>query len=109
MNCYSNHRDCARCRQCEHAVYCEESTRLAVADRRAATHPAEALKIYLPAIEQAVARANTADYERAANLLVTLRGVCQRADRDYGAEVARLKAAHSRKRNFMAALRQRGL
>ena len=90
-------------------VRCEESTRLAVADRRAATHPAEALKVYLPAVETAAARANTADYERAADLLVTLRGVCQRAGRDYGAEVARLKAAHSRKRNFMAALRQRGL
>ena len=90
-------------------VRCEESTRLAVADRRAATCPAEALKIYLPAVEKAVARANAADYERAADLLVTLRDVCQRAGRDHGAEVARLKAAHSRKRNFMAALRQRGL
>jgi hypothetical protein len=90
-------------------VRCEESTRLAVADRRAATYPAEALKIYLPAVEKAVARANTADYERAADLLVTLRDVCRRAGRDHGAEVARLKAAHSRKRNFMAALRQRGL
>jgi hypothetical protein len=90
-------------------VRCEESTRLAVADRRAATHPGEALKVYLPAVEKAVARANTAGYERAADLLVTLRDVCQRAGMDYGAEVARLKAAHSRKRNFMAALHQRGL
>lgn len=90
-------------------VRCEESTRLAVADRRAATHPAEALRIYLPAVENAVARANTTDYERAAELLVTMRDVCQRAGRDHGVEVGRLKAAHSRKRNFMAALRQRGL
>ena len=90
-------------------VSCEESTRLAVAGRRAATHPAEALKIYLPAVEKAVARASTADYEQAAELLVTLRDVCQRAGRDHDAEVGRLKAAHSRKRNFMAALRQRGL
>jgi hypothetical protein len=67
------------------------------------------LKIYLPAVEKAVARASTADYEWAADLLVTLKDVCQRADRDHGVEVARLKAAHSRKRNFVAALRQRGL
>lgn len=90
-------------------VRCEESTRLAVAHRRAATHPAEALKIYLPAIEKAVARAATADYERAADMLVTVRDVCRRAGIDHGAEVARLKAAHSRRRNFMAALRRRGL
>ncbi|MFC7274141.1 SWIM zinc finger domain-containing protein [Paractinoplanes rhizophilus] len=90
-------------------VRCEESTRLAVAGRRAVTHPAEALKIYLPAVETAVARANTADYEQAADLLVTLRDICQRAGTDHAAEVTRLKAAHSRKRNFMAALRQRGL
>jgi uncharacterized Zn finger protein len=90
-------------------VRCEESTRLAVAGRRAATHPAEALKIYLPALENAVARANNADYEWAADLLVTLKDVFRRSGEDHGAEVARLKAAHSRKRNFMAALRQRGL
>jgi hypothetical protein len=90
-------------------VRCEESTLLAVARRRAATHPAEALKIYLPAVEKAIARASTADYERAADLLVTLRDVFHRAGRDHDAEVARVKAAHSRKRNFMAALRQRGL
>lgn len=90
-------------------VRCEEPTRLAVARRRAATHPAEALKILLPAVESAIARSSTADYERAADLLVTLRDVFRRAGADHGAEVARLKAAHSRKRNFMAALRQRGL
>mgnify|MGYP006205225023 CR=1 FL=1 len=43
------------------------------------------------------------------DLLVTLRGVFARAGQDFEAEVARLKAAHSRKRNFLAALRQRGL
>lgn len=90
-------------------VRCKEPTRLAVAGRRAATHPAEALTIYLPVVEKAIARASTADYERAADLLVTLRDVFHRAGRDHDAEVARIKAAHSRKRNFMAALRQRGL
>ncbi|SDS11189.1 SWIM zinc finger family protein [Actinoplanes derwentensis] len=90
-------------------VRCEESTRLAVASRRAATHPDEALKIYLPAVENAIARATNADYERAADLLVTVRDMCHRAGTDHGAEVARLKADHSRKRNFMTALCQRGL
>lgn len=52
---------------------------------------------------------NTMGYERAADLLVTLRGVFARAGRDFEAEVGRLKAVHSRKRNFLGALRRRGL
>ncbi|WP_432973615.1 SWIM zinc finger family protein [Dactylosporangium sp. CA-233914] len=88
---------------------CDQQTRLAVTDRRSATHPAEALAIYLPIIETAVAQTNTMGYEQAADLLVTLRGVFARAGRDFEAEMARLKAVHSRKRNFLGALRQRGL
>lgn len=88
---------------------CDGATRMAVVGRRANTHPGEALDIYLPMIEQGVARANAVDYEQAADLLVTLKGVFQRAGRDFDQEVTRLKTAHSRKRNFVAALRQRGL
>ncbi|MET7419395.1 DUF6880 family protein [Dactylosporangium sp. NPDC005555] len=88
---------------------CDPQTQLAVTDRRSATHPAEALAIYLPIIEAAVAQTSTTGYERAADLLVTLSGVFARAGRDFEAEVARLKAVHSRKRNFLSALRQRGL
>lgn len=88
---------------------CDPQTRLAAADRRSATHPAEALAIYLPTIEEAVAQTSVTGYERAADLLVTHRGVFGRAGRDFEAEVARLKAVHSRKRNFVRALHQRGL
>jgi hypothetical protein len=88
---------------------CDPQTRLAATDRRSATHPAEALAIYLPIIDTAVAQTNTMGYERAADLLVTLRGVFARAGRDFETEVARLKAVHSRKRNFLGALNQRGL
>ncbi|MDG4828135.1 SWIM zinc finger family protein [Solwaraspora sp. WMMD1047] len=88
---------------------CDPQTRLSVTHRRSATHPAEALTIYLPIIEEAVAQGSGAGYERAADLLVTLRGVFARAGQDFEAEVVRLKSTHSRKRNFLAALRQRGL
>ena len=88
---------------------CDGPTKMAITERRAKTHPAEALDIYLPIIEQSVARTNAAEYHYAADLLVTLKGVFQRAGRDFDREVARLKATHSRKRNFVAALRQRGL
>nr|MDT0663480.1 SWIM zinc finger family protein [Micromonospora sp. DSM 115978] len=88
---------------------CDPQTRLSVTDRRSATHPAEALTTYLPTIEEAVAQGSGSGYERAADLLVTLRGVFARAGQDFEAEVARLKATYSRKRNFLAALRERGL
>ncbi len=90
---------------------CDEPTRLAVADRRATTHPADVIAIYRPLVDTAIAVGNRNGYTRAAQLLTTLRGLHSRsgADAAFQADVRGLKGAHRRKRALMAILADHGL
>ncbi|MCI2423358.1 hypothetical protein MOQ72_38660 [Saccharopolyspora sp. K220] len=90
---------------------CDESTRLAVADRRAETHPADAIAIYRPVVDTAIAETNKHSYQRAAQLLTTLRDLHSRigTESDFEADVRSLKDAHRRKRSLLAILADQGL
>jgi uncharacterized Zn finger protein len=89
--------------------HCDERVRLAVTRRRADTHPADAIGVYRPMVDAAVALTNNRGYEQAAGLLVTLRELYARTGGDFAAELQRLKEAHRRKRNFLAELARNGL
>ncbi|MEV6231049.1 hypothetical protein AB0L88_24610 [Saccharopolyspora shandongensis] len=91
--------------------HCDEPTRLAVADRRAETHPADVIDIYRPLVDTAIAVGNRDGYARAARLLTTLQGLHSRtgAGAAFRADVAGLKETHRRKRALLAILAEHGL
>ncbi|WP_190818836.1 SWIM zinc finger family protein [Saccharopolyspora pogona] len=90
---------------------CDPSTRMAVAERRAETHPADAIAIYRPQVDTAIAETNRQGYLRAAQLLTALRGLHSRiGEREaFAADVRQLKETHRRKRNFLSTLAEHGL
>lgn len=88
---------------------CGEQVRLAVTARRAETHPADAIAAYRPLAEAAVAQTNNHGYERAAQLLLTMRPLFARTGENFAGYVAALKETNRRKRNFLAELHRNGL
>lgn len=88
---------------------CTEPVRLAVTARRAQTHPADAIAVYRPVVAAAIQQTNNAGYERAAQLLLTMRPLFARTGEDFSGYVAHLREANRRKRNFIAELTRNGL
>ncbi|MFI5896979.1 SWIM zinc finger domain-containing protein [Actinoplanes sp. NPDC051513] len=91
---------------------CESHTLVMAAKARAVNHPVDAIDVYWNQIEEALVfhdRDRNRAYERVVNLLLILRDLVTRAGGDFGAELARFKATHRRKRNLMDELARRGL
>jgi uncharacterized Zn finger protein len=88
---------------------CTEAVALAVATRRAETHPADAIKVYRPLVTAAIALTNNHGYARAAQLLLTMRPMFARTGTDFAAYLAELKETNHRKRNLLAGLARNGL
>ena len=80
-----------------------------VADRRARTHPADAIPVYQREVEAAIERKNGSGYARAAQLLVTLKGLHQRAGSDFTAYLQQVKDSHRRKTGLLHELTRAGL
>lgn len=88
---------------------CGEVARLAVTARRAETHPTDAIAVYRPLVEAAIAQTNKRGYARAAQLLLTMRPLFMRARKDFTGYVTTLKDANYRKFTFLAELDRVGL
>jgi len=88
---------------------CTAETRLAIAARRATTHPGDAVDVYESHIEAAIDRVDKAGYARAAKLLDTARPWYLKAGRDFAGYLDALRDLHKRKRNLLAAFDARGL
>ena len=85
---------------------CTKELWLELASRREEEHPEEALDIYRSSIEPLVEQTNNAAYKEAHGLLVKVRGLMRRLDREaefeeYG---RMLRTRYKRKRNFMKLL-----
>ncbi|MEV0089881.1 hypothetical protein [Saccharopolyspora sp. NPDC050642] len=90
---------------------CDEPTRLAVADRRAETHPADVIAIYQPLVDAAIAVANREGLRTCRPAVDHSAGPASRigADEAFQADVRELKDVHRRKRAFLATLAEHGL
>jgi hypothetical protein len=88
---------------------CREEVRLAVTARRGETEPADAIAVYRPLIEAAIAETSNPGYARAAQLLLTMRPLYARVGDDFARYIVTLKEANRRKRNFLAELARNGL
>jgi uncharacterized Zn finger protein len=88
---------------------CAAQTQVAVADRRAETHPGDAIAVYRPLVNAAVARTNNSGYEEATRLLLKMRPLYSRTGDNFAMELFRLKETNRRKRNFLAELARNGL
>lgn len=86
---------------------CTKELWLELASRREEEHPEEALAIYRSRIEPLVEQTNNAAYKEAHRLLVKVRGLMQRLDREAEFEeyVQMLRTQYKRKRNFMKLLK----
>jgi uncharacterized Zn finger protein len=87
---------------------CSEELWLELAARREEEHPEEALAIYETRIEPLIEQANNAAYREAYGLLVNVRVLMHRLDREAEFEeyLMLLRAEYKRKRNFMKLLEQ---
>jgi uncharacterized Zn finger protein len=87
---------------------CSEELWLELAARREQEHPEEALTIYEKRIEPLIEQTNNAAYKGAYELLVRVRDLMQRLDREAEFEeyLELLRAEYKRKRNFMKLLEQ---
>lgn len=88
---------------------CGAGTYFTAAERRAETHPADAIPAYTDQVENAIERKSQGSYAHAARLLVTLRGLHARAGSDFAGYLAALKETHRRKRTFLAEVARAGL
>lgn len=89
----------------------DERQWLALADLVREERPADALRVYLRAIEPRTRRTGNANYHEIARLLVLARD-CQRRlgnEDEFTAYLAALRTGQKRKRNLMSILDQRGL
>ncbi len=85
---------------------CNESLWLTLAKRREKKHPEDAIPIYRRQIEPILKQTNKDAYREATKLLLHLRDLMRRVDRedDFATDLASIRAAHKRKRNFMKEL-----
>ena len=85
---------------------CVEGVWLAVARQRAQEHPRDAIPVFSRQVEAAVEVTKRDGYERAVSLLTEVSGCYERvgASAEFADYVRSLRAAHRRKRTFIAAL-----
>jgi uncharacterized Zn finger protein len=90
---------------------CTDDLWLALAERRAIGHPADAIGVYRRLVEAAVGQGTKDAYREAAALAERIRRLHQRAGtlEAFPSWLDGLKARHKRKRNLMAELDRRGL
>lgn len=89
---------------------CSHRHWLRLAERRAATHPEDALAVYREQLPVVLPATGSGDYDRAIGFLRTIRDLLTalgRAD-EFSRFTADLRAQHRRKRNFLALLTQEG-
>jgi uncharacterized Zn finger protein len=87
---------------------CSEELWLELAARREDEHPEDALAIYEKRIEPLIEQTNNAAYKAAYELLVRVRDLMRRLDRqaEFEEYLELLRAEYKRKRNFMKLLEQ---
>jgi len=85
---------------------CVEGVWLDLARERAREHPRDAIPVFARQVEAAVGVTKRDGYERAASLLTEVSGCYERvgASAEFAEYVRSLRAAHRRKRTFIAAL-----
>ncbi|MGH3834900.1 MAG: DUF6880 family protein [Pseudonocardiaceae bacterium] len=85
---------------------CLEGVWLTLARQRAPQHPRDAIPVFCRQVEAAVEVAKRDGYEHAVSLLTEVSGCYERvgASAEFADYVRSLRAAHRRKRNFIAAL-----
>lgn len=85
---------------------CMEGVWLALARQRAQEHPRDAIPVFSRQIEASVEMTKRDGYEQAVRLLTEVSGYYERvgASAEFADYVRSLRAAHRRKRNFIAAL-----
>ncbi len=85
---------------------CSNDLWMTLADKRRRTHPEDALPIYLRQIEPTVGQTNNRAYEEAIRLLLQVRELMARLNRDteFAAYVDSLRGKHKAKRNFIKLL-----
>jgi tetratricopeptide (TPR) repeat protein len=80
---------------------CSDKCLFLLARNRAKHHPADAIPVYAREVDAAIDRKDRFGYERAAELLVAMRDLHQRAGLDFGAYLDNVKSTHRRKSAFM--------
>lgn len=80
-----------------------------LARSRAKHHPADAIPSYAREVDTAITRKDRFGYEKAAQLLVSLRDLHQRAGTDFGVYLDHIKSTHRRKSALMECLAVAGL
>ena len=85
---------------------CSDALWLQLADLRGKEHPSDALPIYQAEVERTVERKNKEAYRTAVGLIRKVQQVMKHLGRDdeFPTYLASVRAAHKRKRNFMAML-----
>jgi uncharacterized Zn finger protein len=83
---------------------CSPIVRLQLADRRAHTHPADAIPVYIAAVDNLIDRTNANAYREAITLLATLKMLHERAGRRFTDYLDPLKEVHRRKTRFLTEL-----
>ena len=88
---------------------CSDVLWMQLALRREKSHPEESLQIYQQQIGTVINRKNNDAYQEAVRLLVRIRDLMTRLDRekDFSPYLKQLGAEHSRKRNFMKLLEKK--
>lgn len=80
---------------------CSDKCMFLLARNRAKLHPADAIPVYAQEVDAAIARKDRFGYSKAAELLIALRDLHQRASLDFGAYLDHVKSTHRRKSAFM--------
>jgi len=85
---------------------CSPDLWLQLAARREKDHPEDAISVYRSRIEAAIEQKNKKSYREARDLLVRVRDLMRRLDREpeFAAYLDSIRATHRRKRNLMALL-----
>ena len=83
---------------------CSPTVRLQLADRRAHTHPSDAIPAYIAAVDNALDRKNVSAYRDAIALLTTLKTLHERAGRPFTDYLDPLREVHRRKTRFLTEL-----
>jgi uncharacterized Zn finger protein len=85
---------------------CSPDLWLQLAARREKDHPEDAISVYRSRIEAAIEQKNKKAYREARDLLIKVRELMRRLDREpeFAAYLDSIRAAHRRKRNLMALL-----
>ncbi len=87
---------------------CSQNQWMKLADIRAAEHPEDALGVYQPAIEPLIEQTNNEAYRQAIHLLIKVKDLMARLDREaeFDDFLAKLSTTYKRKRNFIKFLKQ---